>query len=99
MKGGVIVVHILKCWPEQFQDVYSGNKPFEVRKNDRNFKVHDVLLLLEWNPETEQYTGRELKVYVPYILSHPVFVRDGYVIMTVVREFYAENGTVRQYFK
>jgi ASC-1-like (ASCH) protein len=93
------MIHELKCWPEYFQKIRSGEKTFEVRKNDRNFQPLDHLLLKEWDPIDEQYTGRELKVWVPYILSNPVFVRDGYVIMTVLREWYAEDGAVKHYFK
>jgi hypothetical protein len=92
------LIHKLKSWPEYFQEMLLGNKPFDVRKNDRNFKVNDTLLLQEWNPETEEYTGRELKVSVSYLLSNPVFCRDGYVIMTINRVFYSERGVVKHYF-
>ena len=34
-------VHNLKIKPQYFKDVVSGIKTFEVRKNDRNFKVGD----------------------------------------------------------
>lgn len=37
--------HELKILPKYFSEVYSGNKTFEVRKNDRNFKVGDMLIL------------------------------------------------------
>jgi hypothetical protein len=93
------MIHELKCWPEFFREVRNGNKPFEVRKNDRNFQQNDHLLLKEWDPQTEQYTGHELKVWVPYILSNPVFVKDGYVIMTTCREWYGKDGVVIHYFK
>jgi hypothetical protein len=47
--------------------VLSGKKTFEIRKNDRRFQVNDLLLLQEYNPEAEEYTGRELLVEVTYI--------------------------------
>ena len=60
-------IHELKTWPEYFQEVDNGNKPFEIRKNDRGFEVGDELLLMEWNPETEAYTGRGIAKRVTYM--------------------------------
>nr|WP_309138282.1 ASCH/PUA domain-containing protein [Parageobacillus sp. VR-IP] len=59
--------HLLKIWPEYFEAVRSGKKTFEIRKNDRGFQVNDLLLLQEYNPKTQEYTGRELLVEVTYI--------------------------------
>ena len=46
-----MVVHELKTWPYEFAAVRAGTKKYEIRKNDRNFKVGDGLLLNEWYPE------------------------------------------------
>ena len=48
--------HELKTLPEYFELVRTEVKNFEVRKNDRDFKVGDLLILKEWNGE---YTGRD----------------------------------------
>ena len=65
--------HELKTWPEFFKQTRSGRKKFELRRNDRDFKVGDELLLKEWDPELELgeegYTCRELLVRVDYILT------------------------------
>lgn len=69
------VFHELKCWPEYFDDVASGRKPFEVRRNDRGmggFQVGNMLCLREWN-ET-QYSGREVLVRVTYVYPRPEHV-------------------------
>jgi hypothetical protein len=42
--------HELKTWPAEFQAVWDGKKMFEVRPNDRNYKVQNTLLLREWVP-------------------------------------------------
>ena len=42
--------HELKVWPEFYRVVAGGNKRFEIRKNDRNYKVGDNLILLEFEP-------------------------------------------------
>lgn len=39
------MIHELKILPEYFEAVTSGRKQFEIRKNDRDFKVGDQLIL------------------------------------------------------
>lgn len=76
------MTHTLKTWPDYYKAVKSGNKPFEVRKKDRPFKVGDKLLLQEWENNTEQYTGDEYEVLIIYILEGGAFgIQDGYVVM------------------
>lgn len=57
--------HELKIAPRWFNDVQSGRKNFEIRRNDRDFNVGDYLLLKEW--ERGKYTGRELTRKIQYI--------------------------------
>lgn len=52
--------HRLKTWPPFFQWVLDGEKTFDLRKNDRDFKEGDYLVLEEYLPDIEQYTGRVL---------------------------------------
>jgi len=42
--------HHLKTWPSEFTATLFGNKSFELRKNDRDFKVGDYLFLEEFEP-------------------------------------------------
>lgn len=64
------MMHELKSWPKYFGAVVDGTKTFDIRKNDREFQVGDTLLLREWDPETQLYSGREVLVLVPYITTH-----------------------------
>lgn len=64
-----IKTHVLKSWPRFFDAVLSGQKKHELRKNDRNFKVGDLLQLKEFDPETDTFTGREQIVEITYITS------------------------------
>lgn len=64
-----MTIHELKSWPEWFDATVSGRKTFDVRINDRGFTVGDRLLLREWNPESEQYTGRSALFDVTYVMD------------------------------
>lgn len=60
--------HELKIWTEFFEPVSTGEKTFELRKDDRGFKAGDVLWLREWN-KRDGYTGRSMKKRVTYLLG------------------------------
>lgn len=76
--------HQLKCDVQFFPAVWDGSKPFEVRRNDRDYRVGDVLLLDEYNPVPGCSTGRVAMRAVTYVLSHEEFscgLQPGYVVM------------------
>jgi hypothetical protein len=74
--------HVLKCWPDFFTAVYEGVKPFEVRKNDRDFRVGDCLILREFDPVSQAYSGRETKRFVRYVLQGGGFgIAEDHVVM------------------
>lgn len=74
------MIHELKTWPEFFAALVAGNKTFEIRKDDRGFSVGDVLILREWDPETQSYTGWSAKRRVRYLLTG-WGLEPGYVCM------------------
>jgi hypothetical protein len=77
-------VHYLKTWPPYYQAVVRGDKNFEVRKSDRDYKVGDVLVLQEWCPDKNEYTGSSASCNVKYILHGPAFgIEDGFVVMSI----------------
>ncbi|MBI2405835.1 DUF3850 domain-containing protein [Candidatus Microgenomates bacterium] len=57
-----------KIWPEFFKEVVRGRKKFDVRLADFKCKTGDILILEEWNPKTNKYTGRKLKKKVTVVL-------------------------------
>jgi len=56
-----------KIWPKYFNLRESGKKKFESRLADFNVYEGDALLLREWNLETKECTGIEIKRRVSYI--------------------------------
>lgn len=58
-----------KIWPEFFELIESGKKRFELRLADFDIKEGDVFVLQEWDPQTKQYTGREIRKKVKYVLK------------------------------
>jgi len=76
------MVHELKILPDYFHPVVLGTKTFEIRKNDRDYKVGDELILKEW--DGEKYTGRQVRRYVSYVLyNFRLGLEDGYCIMSL----------------
>lgn len=61
--------HCLKIWREYYIFVESGHMNFQLRKNDRDFEPGDILILQEWCPDSKEYTRKEVKVCVTYILT------------------------------
>ncbi len=62
--------HRVKSWPNFFEATLAGIKTHDVRHvGDRDYQVGDTLRLMEFDPETQQYSGRELCVRITYITS------------------------------
>jgi len=69
------VKHELKCWARYFDQVWEGRKLFELRRNDRGFRVGDELLLVE--TELEEPTGREITATVTSMVVGPPWLAHG----------------------
>jgi hypothetical protein len=74
-------VHDLKAHPVPFAAVLDGRKTFEWRKDDRGYAEGDTLLLREWEPSTMEYTGREVRRTISYVLRAGFGVPDGYAVL------------------
>ena len=75
----------VKIHPPYFQAVMDGDKTFEVRLNDRDYRVGDRLKLREWTPPQEGkvtgYTGRQVQRTVTYILTESPGLALDYVVL------------------
>lgn len=79
-EGGIsLEVHELKILPEYYNAVNEEIKTFEIRKNDRNYQVGDVLHLKEW--DAERYTNNSVYVQVTYITDYAQI--DDYVVLAI----------------
>lgn len=84
------ITHDLKIWPDFFDAIESGQKPFEIRKNDRDFRVGDLLRLSEYAPGPDEFTGRVTARRVAFIISgddplgFAFGLRAGFVAMGLV---------------
>ena len=87
-------IHDLRTWPQFFEAVADRSKPFEVRRDDRDFQPGDWLLLEEYDPtdsgqprvyEPKGYTGRKLIRRITYVLrgqaATDVGVRAGFCVL------------------
>jgi len=72
--------HYIKCEANYYQAIERGEKKFEVRKNDRDYRLFDSVFLEESanGVKTGRFTGR---LVIRYILYGPAFgLPEGYCI-------------------
>jgi ASC-1-like (ASCH) protein len=74
--------HNLKIAKEYFEAVDEGLKTFEIRNNDRNFQIDDIVNLEEINQDAT-YTGRKVKGRITYITNYAQ--KYGYVVFSFVK--------------
>ena len=89
-------IHHLKSWPEPFQAVRRGNKTHELRRNDRDYRVGDRIVLHEYDPDlvdewdADGFTGARVEGTITYMSRPestsayaPGAIGAGYVILSV----------------
>ncbi len=81
-------LHKLKTVQPHFSNVKYHNgkvenfyKKFEIRKNDRDFSVGDLLLLLEYDSLIQNYTGDWYFTEINYILSDSQYLQPGFIVL------------------
>jgi hypothetical protein len=75
------MVHRLKTFPWAYDATAKGLKTFELRLNDRNYQVGDILIL-ERNGSA--YIQKPcVSVEVLYVLDDSRFLQKGYVAMSI----------------
>lgn len=72
-------VHDVKLGVTFFDDVKTGRKTFELRKNDRGYKEGDTIVLHEYKDGAT--TGRTITKKIAYMLEDFTGLEDGYCIL------------------
>ena len=75
--------HELKTVQPHFENVRSGVKRAEIRRDDRGFAVGDVLVLREYDAATDSYSGREVEVRVTHVLAGYEALAPGFVMLSI----------------
>lgn len=76
--------HELKVHSQFWHDLHTNKKTFEVRKNDRDYKVGDTLVLKEYLPMTDKFTGEQMTVSVTYVLKGGDWgIKKGYCVLGI----------------
>jgi hypothetical protein len=79
-----MVAHDIKCIQPFFNYCCSGKKTFDLRKNDRNFKEGDTLILREFDEKTCYHTGRMKAFDITFVLNDEFEgIEKGYCIMSI----------------
>lgn len=76
-----IKVHEIKLASMYYEDVKSGKKSFELRKNDRHYKEGDKLRLMEFSGG--KHTGRAIEADIIYMLEDYTGLTEGYCILGI----------------
>jgi len=75
-------LHELKTDSDYFNDTFLRLKQFEIRMNDRDFKIGDLLLLRKLNSKMECYQpDQAILVKVKYIFQDCNYLGDGYCVL------------------
>lgn len=73
--------HHLKTIQPYYDDILKRQKRFEIRKNDRDFKLGDWLILKEYDPKKNKFTGNELEREIMYMTDFEQ--KENYVVMGI----------------
>ncbi len=61
------MIHEKKIYSESFQRILEWSKKYELRLADWECSVWDTLVLQEWDPVTQKYTGRVIEKEVTHV--------------------------------
>lgn len=92
-------IHTVKSWSMFYCDIIAGTRTSDIRLNDRRYAVGDFMLLREFDPVKQLYTGRSETVLITYLQnskSNPCAISnlalsDDYVVLSIKQCVYFIN--------
>lgn len=79
------MTHQLKIHPEHFKNVSLGLKKVEIRFNDRNYQENDILILNEFDPINQKYTGFVITRKIDFIIKNVPGLEPNYVALQILK--------------
>jgi len=73
-------IHELKIYPPHMNEIEKGNKPYEIRYDDRGFREGDYIHLRGFD---NGYAGGDQLVRIKRILRDLPGIQEGYVVLTI----------------
>jgi ASC-1-like (ASCH) protein len=77
------MIHSLKIDPEFYDLLKTGKKTSELRKNDRNYKTGDTLVLHAYEKEIGYLDSIVLRFSVTHVLENFDGLKPGYCILSI----------------
>lgn len=68
----------VKCISPFFEEVKAGNKPFEIRYNDRDYQTGDILVQRHWVPESGYSSEKPIRNKIGFLTNYEQ--KSGYVV-------------------
>lgn len=109
MKNKSRKIHVVKTLSNFFIQAIEGIKPFEIRKNDRDYKTNDLLIQQEIiiKPHTNEYyfTGRNILSKIINVIDYPQGLQQQYVVLALEHIYLKElvevneNGETAEHFQ
>lgn len=84
---GKSVQHVLKVWNEFYELIASGDIHASLRKDDRPYATGDTLLLREYDPKLNIYTGHTVTQKITHTLRDFPGLQPGYVLLSVIMPY------------
>jgi hypothetical protein len=76
-------MHFLKILPAYYKAVKRGDKSAELRQNDRDYQKGDRVVLEEWDPKRQKYTGNTEYRIITHVCDVSSFVGKGWVMLSL----------------
>jgi hypothetical protein len=73
--------HEIKIHTVYYNRVLEGVKPFEIREDDRDYQVGDILLMREFDPERGEYISHSAPIRALVTYKSTFQQKDGWCVL------------------